>query len=89
MNCASSKKKKDTIKVELKSMEQNNVWDLVLFLEGSNRVGYKWVFKTKCDPKGNIERNKAPLIVKGFTQKDDIDYEERFIQNHHDIGSSF
>lgn len=56
-------------------MEQNNVSDLVLFSEGSNRVGYKWVFKTKCDPKGNIERNKASLIVKGFTQKDDIDYE--------------
>lgn len=50
MNCTHFEKwKKRCHKEELKSIEQNNVWDLVLLWEGSKRVGYKWVFKTKYD----------------------------------------
>ncbi|RDX74522.1 hypothetical protein CR513_45724, partial [Mucuna pruriens] len=36
-------------------------------------IGCKWIFKTKKDYKGNIERHKAYLVGKGFTQKEDID----------------
>lgn len=46
----------DAMKYELKSMEQNDVWDLVKLLEGYERVRYKWTFNTKRDSKGNIER---------------------------------
>ena len=45
----------DAMKEELKSMTQNNVWDLVELQEGSKQVGCKWVFKTKHDSNGNIE----------------------------------
>ena len=64
------------MKEELKSMDDNQVWDLVELPESSKQVGCKWVFKTKRDSKGNIERYKARLIAKGFTQKDGIDYKE-------------
>ena len=40
---------------ELKSMDQNKVWELVELPEGYKEVGCKWVFKTKSDSKGNIE----------------------------------
>jgi len=48
-------------------MNHNKVWDLVEFPKGCKRVGCKWVFKTKCDSKGNVERHKARLVAKGFT----------------------
>ncbi len=50
-------------------MDHNEVWDLVGLPEGCKKVGCKWVFKTKCDSNGNIERYKARLIAKDFTQK--------------------
>jgi hypothetical protein len=36
------------------------------------------VLKKKCNANGSIERYKAHLVVKGYTQKEDVDYEETF-----------
>ena len=78
MECRNSEKWFNAMKEELKSMDDNKVWDLVVLPEGSKQVSCKWVFKTKRDSKGNIERYKARLVAKGFTQKDAINYKETF-----------
>ena len=62
----------------MNSMTSNRVWDLVELPNGAKVIGCKWVFKTKKDPLGNIERYKARFIAKGFTQKEGIDYTETF-----------
>ena len=49
----------EAIKDEMKSMNVNKVWDLKIISKGAKTVGYKWVYKTKLDSQGNIERYKA------------------------------
>jgi hypothetical protein len=68
----------DAMKDEMKSMSTNDVCDLVEFPKGAKTVGCKWVYKTKHDSKGNIERFKARLLVEGFTQGEGIGYTETF-----------
>ena len=63
---------------EYKFMQDNDVWDLVPLLEGTKPIGCKWIFKTKRDLKGDVERYKTCLVAKGFTQKEDIDFKETF-----------
>jgi hypothetical protein len=53
---------------EMESMNANKVWDLETIPKGAKTVGCKWVYRTKHDSKGNIERDKARLVAKGFTQ---------------------
>ena len=68
----------NAMKEEMNSMTSNRVWDLVELPDGIKAIGCKWVFKTKKDSLGNIERHKARLVAKGFNQREGIDYTETF-----------
>jgi Reverse transcriptase (RNA-dependent DNA polymerase) len=39
-------------------------------------IGCKWIFKTKNDSEGNVERYKTQLVAKVFTQKEGIDFSD-------------
>ena len=68
----------DAMNDELESMATNEVCDIVELLKGSKAVGCKWIFKTKMDSKGKVERFKARLVTKGFTQREYIKYLETY-----------
>jgi hypothetical protein len=78
MRSDNSSKWLEAMEDEIKSMSTNKVWDLEHIPKEAKTVGYKWVYKTKRDFQGNIERFKARLVAKGFTQRKEIDYNETF-----------
>lgn len=41
-------------------------------------IGVKWIFKTKFNPNGSIQKNKASLVTKGYSQQPEIDFQETF-----------
>ena len=66
------------MKFELDSMYSNQVWDLVKAPNGIKPISCKWVYKRKRGIDGKVENFKARLVVKRYTQKEGIDYEETF-----------
>ena len=68
------------MKDEMRSMKDNEVWDLVELPEGVKLIGCKWIFKTKKDSKGNIERNKARLVLKALLKRKTLTIKKHFLQ---------
>ncbi|GJR58954.1 retrotransposon protein, putative, ty1-copia subclass [Tanacetum coccineum] len=64
--------------VEMQSMKDNDVWELVELPPNAKTVGHKWLFKKKTDMEGAVHTFKSRLIAKGFTQNYGVDYEETF-----------
>lgn len=68
-NFEEAAKKEEWIKAmreELGAINRNETWELVDLPEGKSAIGLKWVFKTKYNADGSIERHKARLVVKGY-----------------------
>ena len=63
---------------EMESTKSNQGWDLVDLPLERRTIGYKWVLRIKRKADGTIERYKAHLVAKGYTQQEGIDYEETF-----------
>jgi Fic family protein len=63
---------------EYNSFVVNNTWSLVPLPKGRKPISCKWVFKIKHGVHGEVERYKARLVARGFTQTFEVDYNETF-----------
>lgn len=78
LNSSDRNQWEDAMADELKSLEQNKTWDLVELPSDRRAIKNKWIYKIKTKPDGTIDRYKARLVVKGCSQKANIDYTETF-----------
>jgi hypothetical protein len=70
---------KDAMVEEMESLHKNETWDLVELPNGRKHVGSKWVFKKKLNATGQVEKFKARLVVKGYSQVEGVDFGEIFL----------
>ena len=59
---------------ELHQIEKNDTWELVPRTKNKNVIGTKWVFINKLNEDGNVTRNKARLVCKGYAQIEGVDF---------------
>ena len=63
---------------ELRSIQEMGVWTLVDFKPGMHVLGSKFVYKTKRNPDGTVQKHKVRLVAQGFGQKEGLDYQDVF-----------
>ncbi|GJV64548.1 retrovirus-related pol polyprotein from transposon TNT 1-94 [Tanacetum coccineum] len=61
---------------EIEMIEKNQTWCLVELPKDAKCIGVKWVFKTKLNERGEIEKHKARLVARGYGQEFGVDYME-------------
>eukprot|EP00253_Pinus_taeda_P022953 PITA_22953 len=63
---------------ELEQIEKNNTWEFVPRPNDKNVIGTKWILKNKLNENGDVIRNKARLVCKGYAQQEGINFAETF-----------
>lgn len=63
---------------ELDALEYNKTWVITSLPTGAKALGCKWVYKVKFHLEGTVERYKARLMAKVYTQRRGFDFQETF-----------
>lgn len=69
---------KQAMLVELNLLKENDTWEICDLPNGRKAIDCKWVYKVKRNVTGAIERYKARLVIKGYSQIQGIDYDETY-----------
>lgn len=59
---------------EMRMIEKNQTWELTDYPQGKNVIDVKWIYKIKFKADGSIQKHKARLVARGFTQKPGINF---------------
>ena len=79
--CLESPQREEWLKAmneELRSKNDHSVWTMTNLPKNQKAIGSRWIYKIKRDPNGEPDKYKARLVVKGYTQREGIDYTELF-----------
>ncbi|GJR43670.1 retrovirus-related pol polyprotein from transposon TNT 1-94 [Tanacetum coccineum] len=69
---------KEAMQEEIQALHKNKTWEFVPLPGGKKPIGNKWVNKIKRNGDDQVERYRARLVVKGYAQKEGIDFNEIF-----------
>ena len=61
---------------EIKMIHKNQIWELVDRPLYKKAIGVKWVFRTKLNVDGSINKYKVTLVIKGYAQFFGVDFSE-------------
>lgn len=59
---------------EISIIEKNKIQKLVELPEGNETIGLKWVYKVKYNEDALIQKYKAQLVTKGYSQQPEVDF---------------
>lgn len=63
---------------EILALKENHTWSIVTLPLDKHPIGCKWVFKIMYKAFVELERYKAKLVAKGYTQQEGQDYTDTF-----------
>ncbi|KAK2993389.1 hypothetical protein RJ640_000711 [Escallonia rubra] len=63
---------------EMNMIRKNGTWQLVDKPNDKEIIGLKWVYKTKLNEDGSLQKYKVRFVAKGFAQQPKIDFNETF-----------
>ncbi|GJS25023.1 retrovirus-related pol polyprotein from transposon TNT 1-94 [Tanacetum coccineum] len=63
---------------EIHEFDRLDVWELVPPPDCAKIIALKWIYKVKLDEYGDVLKNKARVVAKGFRQEEGLDFEESF-----------
>ena len=63
---------------KMDALHSTSTWDLVTLLAGKSPVGCRWVYTVKIGSNGGVDRLKARLVAKEYTQIYGSDYYDTF-----------
>ncbi|RVX01687.1 Retrovirus-related Pol polyprotein from transposon RE1 [Vitis vinifera] len=78
VEAAENKRWRVAMQEELNMIDKNNTWELVDRPSHKKPIGVKWVYRTKLNSDGSINKHKARLVVKGYAQMFGVDFSETF-----------
>ncbi|KAI5322463.1 hypothetical protein L3X38_031535 [Prunus dulcis] len=76
---------KKAMEDQILMINKNNTWELVNRPYDKPIIGVKWVYKTKLNLDGSVQKNKARLVAKGYSQKENSIL--KLLIAHHTSGS--
>ena len=73
-----SEKWRRAMDAKMEAIQKNDTWELTKLPKGAKKIGVKWVYKKKFNEIGEVDKYKARLVVKGYSQQYGVDYTEVF-----------
>ncbi|GJS16287.1 retrovirus-related pol polyprotein from transposon TNT 1-94 [Tanacetum coccineum] len=63
---------------EIYEFDRIDIWELVPPPDYAKIIALKWIYKVKLDEYGDVLKNKARVVAKGFRQEEGLDFKESF-----------